>query len=149
MKLVFDTSILVEIDRHNSSVIHFLQKLIEQGEELLISTVTVAEILTGSYLHRDAEQAVLKAKEVLNQFTWKEVDGEVAQICGKLYAYVFMEKKEASIEYPDVLIAATFLAAGGDLLITLNKKDFLFFPQLKGRILTPDQAASILRKVRD
>ena len=144
MKLVVDTSVLVEIDRHNEQTIRLLQKLAER-EELLISTVTVAEILTGAHLRKDASLAILKAKEVLNQFLWISVDGEVAERVAKLYAFLLFEKKEKSIEYPDVLIAATFLSVRGDILLTLNKKDFQAFPHLKEQVFTPDEFAITYR----
>ncbi|MDP3640207.1 MAG: type II toxin-antitoxin system VapC family toxin [Nanoarchaeota archaeon] len=145
MKMVVDTSVLVEIDRHKEQTIRLLQKLAEQ-EELFISTVTVAEILTGAHLRKDASQALLKAKEVLNQFLWVDVDGEVADIVAKLYAFLLFEKKEKSIEYPDVLIAATFLSLHGDILLTLNKKDFQVFPQLKEKVCTPEEFATTRKK---
>ena len=138
MKLLFDTSILVEIDRHNEKTIKLLQKLAEQ-EELFISTITVAEILTGSNLRKDAPIALLKAREVLNQFLWIDVDGDVAEIMARLYSYLLLEKKEKSIEYPDVLIAATFLSLRGEALITLNKKDFQIFPHIKEKVFTPEE----------
>lgn len=137
MKLLCDTSILVEIDRHKEEVVTLLQREVERGNELIISTVTVAEILTGAYLRKDVSSAQFTAKEVLNQFLWKEVDGEVAEWCAKLYAYLLLEKKEKAIEYPDVLIAATFFASKSDVLLTLNKKDFMLFPPLQKAVFTP------------
>ena len=83
----------------------------------------------------------MKAKEVLNQFLWHEVNGDVAEYCAKLYAYLLVEKKEKSIEYPDVIIAATFLSSKSDFLLTLNKKDFIVFPQLRHVVYTPDEFA--------
>lgn len=141
MKILCDTSILVEIDRHNETVVQLLQREVEQGKELVISMVTVAEILTGSYLRKDVTTAVITAKEVLNQFLWKEMDGDVAEYCAKLYAYLLLEKKEKVVEYPDVIIAATFLATKSDVLLTLNKKDFLLFPQLENIVFTPEERA--------
>lgn len=137
MKILLDTSILVDIDRQNEILIKLLKKVVENGHELIISTVTVAEILTGSYLHRDVKTAITKAKEVLNQCTWKEIDGETAEITAQLYSFLFIEKKEEQIEYPDVLIAATFFSSGCDILLTLNVKDFVLFRNLKEKVYTP------------
>ncbi|MBI2108082.1 hypothetical protein HYT54_03060 [Candidatus Woesearchaeota archaeon] len=41
------------------------------------------------------------------------------------------------IEYPDIVIAATFTAVGGNYLITLNKSHFESIPQLKSKVFTP------------
>ena len=49
MKILVDTSIIVEIDRGNKEVTNLLKKILE-NHELIISTITVGEILTGSYL---------------------------------------------------------------------------------------------------
>ncbi len=138
MRILLDTSILVEVDRKNEKAIALLQKIIENGDELIISTVTVAEILTGSYLHHDPKTAITKAKEVLNQCIWKEIDGETAEIAAQLYSHLFLEKKQEQIEYPDVLIAATFFSSGSDVLLTLNVKDFILFEALKEKVYTPE-----------
>ncbi len=139
MKILFDTSILVEVDRHNAEVAHLLRKLAEKRYEFIISTITVAEILTGPYLCREVREAAITAKEILNQFEWKEIDGETAEFTAKLYSYLILSKKQHEIEYPDVLIAATFFSARCDAIITLNKKDFLLFPQLQGKVYTPEE----------
>lgn len=139
MNLFFDTSILVELDRSNQAIAALLQRLVRQGDELFISTVTVAEIFTGSYLRKDMREAALKAKAILNQFTWKELDGATAETVAQLYAYLLIEKKEASVEYADVLIAATFLSSRCDAFITLNAKDFTVFPPLQGKVFRPEE----------
>lgn len=135
MKVVCDTSILVEIDRHSASVVALLQQLAEKQEELIISTVTVTEILTGAYLRRDAQAAVPKARDVLNQFSWRDIDGQLADAAAKLNAFLIGEGK--MIEFPDILIAATALVERADALLTLNRKDFLVFPNLKDMVRTP------------
>ncbi|HLC70971.1 MAG TPA: type II toxin-antitoxin system VapC family toxin [Candidatus Nanoarchaeia archaeon] len=137
MKFLIGTSIIVEIDRHHEDTIQFLQDLVEKKEELIISMATVTEILTGSYLRRDANIAVLRAKEILNQFLWKDFEGETAEIAAKLVSYLLLEKK--MIEYPDIIIAATFVSTKSDYLITLNKKDFIVFPHIKNQVYTPQE----------
>lgn len=145
MKILLDTSIIVDIDRNNTSVVSLLKKIVEKGDEFVISTVTVAEILTGSYLRRDAKEAVQKAKEVLNQCQWKNVDGETAEKIAQLYSLLLVEKKEQQIEYPDVIIAATFFTSHCDILLTRNKKDFVLFPILKEKVFTPEEFVQYLK----
>lgn len=139
MRILLDTSIVVEIDRHNHRVVELLKRLMEHGDDLIISTVTVAEILTGSYLRRDTRSSVLTAKEVLNQFVWEDLKGETAEAAAKLFSFLIVEKKQDAIEYPDVLIAATFFSAHCDALMTLNTKDFLLLPHVKEHTYTPDE----------
>lgn len=140
MKILCDTSILVEIDRHNESVVRLLKSYLVKDHELVISTITVAEILTGAFLNRKSKDAVLTAKEILNQFTWIPVDGETAELTAELTAALFIEKKQDQVEYQDILIAATALRAGADRVFTLNKKDFILFHPLKDALRTPDDA---------
>ena len=135
MRILFDSSIIVEIDRQNEQVINLLKKLVIKKHELIISTITVSEILTGSYLRKDSEEAVIKAREVLNQFNWKEFDNECAENSAKLLAFLIVEKKEKSVDYPDILIASTFMTLNCDYLITLNKKDFIVFPKIREFVL--------------
>ena len=137
MRILVDTSVIVEIDRQNKKTVEFLQSLVEKNFDLVISTITVSEILAGSYLQKDVKKSVIIAKEILNQFSWIEFDGEVAEKTGQLLAYLITEKK--SIEYQDIAIAATFFTSRSDYLITYNKKDFCIFPMLRGKVFLPEE----------
>lgn len=59
--------------------------------------MTVSEILTGSYLRRDYTKAVGKAKKVLGQFSWVNLDGVVAEKIALLNAYLITDGQP--IEY--------------------------------------------------
>ncbi len=144
MKILVDTSILVEIDRQNKEAVFFLQELLIGKHELFISTITVAEILTGSYLRKNTHASLLVAKDILNNFLWIDVDGETAEIVAQLYAKLFLEKKQEQIEYADVLIAGCFLRAHCDVLLTLNKKDFILVDLLKDKVSTLEEHKKIL-----
>ncbi len=146
MRVVCDTSVLVEVDRGNEQVVQLLKRLMEAEDELIISIVTVAELLTGAYLRRDTHISVLNVKEVMNQFTWRDVDEEIAEMAAKMCAFLISEKRE--YDFADVLIGATLLCEHADTLITLNKKDFVVFPQLKDRVLTPEEFEGKQRKKR-
>lgn len=139
MKILFDTSVIVEIDRQKPESIAIIKEVIKKKDELVISTITVGEIITGSYLMRNPKEARLKAKEILSQFVWKEVDGETAEKIAELLSYLIIEKKNNLIEYPDIIIAASYFSAHCDAFITLNKKDFILFPQLKDKVFTPEE----------
>lgn len=143
MKILCDTSILVEIDRHNESVVRLLKSYLVKDHELVISTITVAEILTGAFLNRKSKDAVLTAKEILNQFTWIAIDSETAETAAELSAALFIDKKQDHVEYQDVLIAVSALRANADILLTLNKKDFVLFSSLKDKIHTPDEVRHV------
>ncbi|MBI2675061.1 MAG: type II toxin-antitoxin system VapC family toxin [Candidatus Aenigmarchaeota archaeon] len=143
MKILVDTSVIVEIDRGNESVTSLLKSLVKANTELVISTVTVSEILAGSYLTKDVRKAVMTAKEVLNQFLWVDLDGEVAEKTAQLLAYLLSEKR--TIEYQDIVIAATFFTTRSDYLLTLNRKDFLAIPALNKKVYAPDEFRKIIK----
>ena len=135
LKTVFvDTSIIVDIDRGKENVIELCKRLTSTNSAF-ISTVSVSEILTGSYLRKDYKTAIKKAEKVLSQFRWVPLNGEAANIVAELNAYLI--SKGQPIEYQDAAIAASFLVECCDLLLTENKDHFERLPNLIGKIMTP------------
>jgi predicted nucleic acid-binding protein len=131
-----DTSIIVDVDRGKQDVIELCKQLTGTNSAY-ISTVTVSEILTGSYLRRDYKVAVNKAERVLSQFRWVALNGEVAKLVAELNAYLI--SKGQLIEYQDVAIAASFLLESCDVLLTENKDHFERLPNLRGKVKTPKE----------
>ena len=137
IKTVFvDTSIIVDVDRGKEDVIELCKRLTSTNSAL-ISTVSVSEILTGSYLRKDYKSAVKKAEKVLSQFRWVPLNGEVSKFVAELNAYLI--SKGQPIEYQDVAIASSFLMEGCDILLTENKEHFERMPNLKGKVMTPKE----------
>jgi predicted nucleic acid-binding protein len=137
IKTVFvDTSIIVDVDRGKQDVIELCKKLTSTNRAF-ISTVSVSEILTGSYLRKDYKAAIKKAERVLGQFRWVPLNGEAAKLVAELNAYLI--SKGQPIEYQDVAIAASFLIEGCDVLLTENKEHFERLPNLKDKVMTPKE----------
>jgi predicted nucleic acid-binding protein len=135
-KIFVDTSIIVDVDRGKQEVIDLCKRLTSTNDAF-ISTVTVSEILTGSYLRKDYKTAVKKAEKVLSQFRWIPLNGETAKLVAQLNAYLI--SKGQPIEYQDVAIAASFLLEGCDVLLTENKEHFDRLPNLKNKVMTPKE----------
>jgi len=135
-KIFVDTSIIVDVDRGKQDVIDLCIRLTSTNSAF-ISTVTVSEILTGSYLRRDYKTAVRKAEKVLSQFCWVPLNGETAKLVAELNAYLI--SKGQPIEFQDVVIAASFLLECFDVLLTENKEHFDRFPNLKNKVMTPKE----------
>ena len=131
-----DTSIIVDVDRGREDVIELCKQL-TSTDSAFISTVSVSEILTGSYLRKDYAVAVNKAEKVLSQFRWVPLNGEVAKVVAQLNAYLI--SKGQPIEHQDVVIAASFLVTCCDVLLTENKSHFERFPNLRGKVMTPEE----------
>lgn len=136
MRVFLDTTVLVDIDRGKEDVIGLCKKLTLEHEAYL-STVTVSEILTGSYLRRDAPKASARARRVLRQFSWVNLDGTVAEKIAQLNAFLIAEGQP--IEYQDQAIAASCLTVGSDVLLTDNVEHFSKIPPLRDKVLTPEQ----------
>lgn len=137
MKILFDTSAIVEVERKNKLIIELIKSLINKNADLYISVITLSEILTGCYLREDYERASLEAKRVLSQFIWIDMDSNIAEKTAKFMAYLIKNGK--IIEYQDVAIAAAFNIIKGDCILTLNKKHFEFITELKDKVFTPKE----------
>lgn len=131
-----DTSIIVDVDRGKQDVIELCKRLTSTNSAF-ISTISVSEILTGSYLRQDFKAAIKKAEKVLSQFQWIPLTGETAKLVAQLNAYLI--SKGQPIEYQDIAIAASFLVEGCDVLLTENKGHFERLPNLKGKVITPKE----------
>ncbi|MBI5332342.1 MAG: type II toxin-antitoxin system VapC family toxin [Candidatus Aenigmarchaeota archaeon] len=144
MNVVLDTSIIVEIDRKNKEVIDILKKLIDNNHRILVSTISVSEILTGSYLRKDYKSSVLEAKRILGQFLWIDLDAKIAEKTAQYLAYLITEGN--IIEYQDAAIAATFKTTDSDYLLTLNKNHFERIPDLKNKVFIPKEFVKLARR---
>lgn len=136
LKVFFDTSIIVDVDRGKQEVIALCKQLTSTNSAY-ISTVSVSEILTGAYLRKDYNGAVKKAEKILRQFHWISLNGETAKLVAELNAYLIA--KGQPIEYQDIAITASFLLENCDILLTENKEHFERLPNLKGKVMTPKE----------
>ena len=132
MKAFFDTSIIVDIDRGNEETVNLMKKLAEEDYPLYISTVSVAEILTGAY-REDKQKEVRK---ILGQFIWMEMDGKVADKTAEIMANLYGKGKP--IEFQDVVIAASADVIQTDSIVTRNEEHFNYM-DLDIDILSPDE----------
>ncbi len=135
MRIFIDTSIVVDIERENEETGNLIQHLISTNNTVLMSTVVASEVFTGTYLRQDYKKATKKAKELFSCFKIIPFDMEIAEITGKIIAYLIVNG--IPVEYQDVAIAATFVRERGDCLLTKNKKHFTIIPGLENAAVTP------------
>jgi tRNA(fMet)-specific endonuclease VapC len=143
MKVFFDTSVLVDLDRQKETTVSALEDATRMDTELWISTVTVSEILVGALLRKDHDKATLRAREVLGRFVWQDLDGDAAERTARLMAHLYAAG--TPIEYQDVAIAGCALAAHADVLVTENKEHFERFPPLAGKVVAASGLAKKLK----
>lgn len=122
MKIALDTNILIYflegIEPQSSKVEQLLARFMRAEDEGIISTITVAEILTGFYIAGDVEKAA-KVKKLLNDLTLNSfkiipVTFEIADLAANLRAKI-------GGRLPDALIVATALNQKASLIYSQDK----------------------------
>jgi predicted nucleic acid-binding protein len=120
MKIVVDTSILIDILRNIEISLTLIQKLARENE-LFISGITEAEIFSGKDLeNEEKKQKVLK---LLSFFRKTNPTNEILQKAGE-----FRRKYNTSL--PDSIIAATAHHINA-VILTKNEKDFSKIKEVK------------------
>lgn len=142
MKILFDTSALIELERQNQEAIALVKGLITSSEEIVISTVTISEVLLGVYFQK-AYEKIEEAKKLLSQFKWVPLDENIADVAAQYEALLLNIGNE--IEFKDVAIAATFAATKSDFLITQNKRHFQILPDIGNKAKTIAEFSKIYR----
>jgi predicted nucleic acid-binding protein len=122
MKIALDTNILIYflegIEPQANKVEKLLESFMKAENEGIISTISVAEILTGFYTAGDIKKAV-RVKKLLNDLTLNSfkivpVTFEIADLAANLRA-----KRGGKL--PDALIVATALDQAVNLVYSQDK----------------------------
>ena len=121
MMILCDTNILIEIYRNNPVITAAIDAIGEKN--LAISDVTRAELYFGA--RNNAEMQMIR--QTLDELHQYPVQQDISQT-----AIALMERYTLShkLDWEDALIAATAICRQMELF-TLNKKDFVFIPELK------------------
>jgi predicted nucleic acid-binding protein len=123
VRLLLDTSVLIDHLRGVSQAVELLTDAVERGDELWAVTVTRTEVLAG--MRPRERQATLALLDVLR---WQPVTLELADRAGEL-------ARRHLRSHPGVDTVDYLIAAGAELLeatlCTLNVKHFPMFPGLE------------------
>lgn len=128
MKVSLDTSAIVDIERGKVSIRHFTH------HDVFISSVVAAEIFTGTHLRTDRKTATSKARKLLSLFEVVPLDMKIAEITGKINAYLI--SNGMPVDFEDSVIAATFIHKKGDILVTNNLKHFRRIPEISDKVMS-------------
>ncbi len=121
MKIVVDTSILIDSLRGGTKWQEFLKSL-SQEVELYIPTIVIFELFSGhSTKNAEARQ---KVEDIIIYLRRIELTEEIARQAGQLYREVSQK-----LEVPDYIIAASALQANA-VVATLNQKHFEQIPSV-------------------
>jgi len=131
VKVVLDTSVLIDHLRGDTRAHRLVTALDGQGDTLSASVLTRVELLAGM---RAAERA--KTRRLMEAVDWLEVDDDLGERAGALAARFL--RSHPGIELVDYVIAATAERLGAELL-TRNRKHFPMFPELRDPYLLPSE----------
>ncbi|MFY3741404.1 MAG: hypothetical protein HMLIMOIP_001860 [Candidatus Nitrosomirales archaeon] len=114
MKIVFDTSILVDCLRNHKNAVEAANRVANKEIEGFISVITEAELYAGKDC-RVASGAALVAR-LISLFTKITLSNDIAQKAGEF-------RRNFNVEIPDAIIAATAFAQDAKVW-TRNYEDF-------------------------
>ena len=122
MKIALDTNVLIYffegVEPQASKVEKILGTIMKGQDEGLVSTITIAEVLTGFYIAGDTAKAA-KAKKLLkdltlNGFKIVPVTFEIADLAANL-------RSKRGGRLPDALIVATAINQAANLVYSQDK----------------------------
>lgn len=147
MKIVLDSTVIIEFERKNQEALELVKDLIKNNEEILISAVSVSEALVGPYFSRDFKAALTEINQIISQFIPVNLDLEIAEKIAQYWVYLISIGKPIGkpVEYQDVAIAATFAVTKSDFLLTQNKKHFEILPEIGSKARTISEFRRIYR----
>jgi len=132
MKAALDTNVLIYflegIEPQAGKVEKLLKAFMKGQDEGIVSTITIAEVLTGFYMAGDTARAA-KAKKLLNDLTLNSfkivpVTFEIADLAANLRA-----KRGGRL--PDALIVATALNQAASVVYSQDKDMKRFSKDIK------------------
>lgn len=124
--LVFDTNILIDIEKGNKEIKEqLLKQSLAYGGNPSITALTYAEFLFG-YLSKRKE-AIEQALEILSLYDVLHTTKESAQLIAELQ--YSLEKKGTPLPLADIITAAIVLAHGATLVT--RDKDFKKIEKIK------------------
>jgi predicted nucleic acid-binding protein len=116
MKLLLDTSILIDVLRLRNRRRELLAELVRGGHSLSTTTLNIAELYAGM---RAGEEAATEA--LLVGLEPYELNGSDARFAGKLKS--IWARKGRTLTLEDAIVAAIAIERGC-ALVTDNRKDF-------------------------
>ena len=116
MKILLDTSVLIDVLRARNNRRALLANLLHEGHSLTTSVLNVAELYAGM---RPGEET--QTSEFLSGLVCFELDKSTAQLAGHFKSS--WAKKGRTLTLPDTIIAA-IAVQNRCILFTDNRKDF-------------------------
>jgi predicted nucleic acid-binding protein len=122
MKLLIDTSILIDNLRGGTVFLDLLDAIEKENALLYLPTVVIFELFSGKSTKQEAIE--VRINTLVNIFERIELTDRIAKRAGELYRDI-----NKQLGAPDYIIAATALELHASV-VTLNRKHFQHIPQL-------------------
>ena len=122
MRLIIDSSVLIDHLRGGKTSTLFFQKAEAAQAELFIPTIVVFELFSGQSTKN--QQVSVKISKLIEQFKRIDLNEKIAITAGELYRDL-----NKNIDPEDCIIASSALTVGASVA-TLNKKHFTQIPNL-------------------
>lgn len=122
MGVVFDTSVLIGLERASSRIDKFI--LGREGESFGISAITVSELLHGVHRADSEKRRIIRAasvEKIIEVFPVFPFDLSAARIYAGIWAS--LAKRGKNVGAHDLIIAATCISLGFSLA-TLDLRDY-------------------------
>ena len=116
MKLLLDTSVLIDVLRGRKDRKLLLRQLISEGHSLSTTVLNVAELYAGMRAEEEA-----RTEEFLGGLDCLELQASAARLAGRLKST--WQKKGRTLTLSDTIIAALAIEERC-VLLTDNRKDF-------------------------
>ncbi len=123
MKIIIDTSILIDHLRFGEKSKVIFTQIIEEKADLYIPTIIIYELFSGKSSANP--QIITKINSLIEDFKRVELTEEIAQKAGILF-----RETGSHINAQDYIIAASALSLNAQV-VTLNEKHFSQIPNLE------------------
>lgn len=121
MKLVLDTSIIIDYLRNDKRGVAFFNK--EQEDiAFYLPTIVIFELFSGKSTQNFAKLKIII--DFIRYFQRIELTESIAERAGQIYRDI-----STTLQVPDYIIGASALEIGG-MVVTLNRKHFEQIPNL-------------------
>ncbi len=116
-----DTNIVIDIIRGDEKLAMRLQDILDFGNEVFITTISLCELYKGAYGHVKSDEQIKIVDEFVSNFDLLSLDKESSREFGNSYKLL---ENEGRITKEFDLIIASIVKVNGLTLITRDKKRF-------------------------
>lgn len=122
MKIALDTNILIYflegIEPYAGKVENLLNSFMKRENQGIISTINIAEVLTGLYAAKNEKRAT-KTKNLLQDLTYNNF--EIVPVTFKIADLAASLRAKRGGKLPDALIAATAITQAANLIYSQDE----------------------------